>query len=84
MNQGNKDGSSLNKYVNSLFDAGIEWRDVAWLKTITKLPIVIKGILTAEDAVRSVEAGAAAVLVSNHGARQIDGVPASVSGLLDS
>ena len=46
--------------------------------SITKLPIVLKGILTAEDAVLGVEHGASAILVSNHGARQVDGTPASV------
>lgn len=46
--------------------------------SITKLPIVLKGILTAEDAIMGVEMGAAAILVSNHGARQVDYVPAGV------
>lgn len=71
-------GSSLNAYVNSLFDATVEWKDIKWLKSITNLPIILKGILTAEDAIKGVEAGAAAILVSNHGARQVDGTPASV------
>lgn len=46
--------------------------------SVTKLPIVLKGILTAEDALLSVKYGAAAIIVSNHGARQVDGVPATV------
>ncbi|KAG5892955.1 hypothetical protein JTB14_015006 [Gonioctena quinquepunctata] len=75
------DGSGLNTYVNSLFDPSIEWKDIQWLKSITSLPIVLKGILTAEDALLGVEAGVAAILVSNHGARQIDGTPASVEAL---
>lgn len=45
---------------------------------ITKLPIIAKGIIRGDDAVRAVKAGCAAILVSNHGARQLDGVPATV------
>lgn len=46
--------------------------------SVTKLPIILKGILTAEDAILSVKYGAAAIIVSNHGARQVDSVPATV------
>ncbi|CAH1183640.1 unnamed protein product [Phaedon cochleariae] len=75
------DSSGLNVYVNSLFDSTVEWKDIAWLKSITSLPIVLKGILTAEDAVLGVQNGASAILVSNHGARQVDGTPASIEAL---
>lgn len=47
--------------------------------SITTLPIIAKGILRADDAIKAVEAGCSAILVSNHGARQLDGVPATVS-----
>lgn len=46
--------------------------------SITKLPIIAKGVLRGDDALKAVEAGCAAILVSNHGARQLDGVPATV------
>lgn len=72
-------GSSLDAYVKSLFDATLQWSDVEWLKSITRLPIILKGILTAQDARLGVQAGASGILVSNHGARQIDDTPASVS-----
>lgn len=81
INKKNAKGSGLNAYVNSLFDATLEWKDVEWLQTITSLPIILKGILTAEDALLGVEAGAAGILVSNHGARQVDGTPASIEVL---
>jgi (S)-2-hydroxy-acid oxidase len=55
------------------------WEDIRWLKSLTKLPIILKGILTGEDAKLAVEYGADAILVSNHGGRQLDGVPATVS-----
>lgn len=72
-------GSGLSEYVNSLFDQSLTWHDLKWLKSITKLPIVLKGILTAEDALIGVSMGASAIIVSNHGARQVDHVPAGVS-----
>jgi isopentenyl diphosphate isomerase/L-lactate dehydrogenase-like FMN-dependent dehydrogenase len=62
------------------FDATASWRDLEWLAGYG-LPIVLKGILTAEDAVLACEHGAAAVVVSNHGGRQLDGVPASLDVL---
>ncbi|CAI0470783.1 unnamed protein product [Linum tenue] len=62
-------GSNLEAYANSTFDPTLSWKDVAWLKSITSLPILLKGILTHEDALKAVEVGAAGVIVSNHGAR---------------
>ena len=62
------------------FDAGLSWRDLEWLGGYG-LPVVVKGILTAEDAKLACEHGAAAVVVSNHGGRQLDGVPASLDAL---
>eukprot|EP01137_Pigoraptor_chileana_P032078 Opistho-2@20888 len=73
--------SGLAQYIASQFDRTLNWKDVQWLKSITKLPIVIKGILTGDDAMLAVDAGAAAILVSNHGARQLDGVPATIEAL---
>ena len=62
------------------FDAALSWRDLEWLAGY-KLPVVVKGILTAEDARLACEHGAAAVVVSNHGGRQLDGVPATLDAL---
>lgn len=73
--------SSFSAYVHDLFDATLSWDAVAWLRAQTTLPVVIKGILTGDDARRAVEAGASAVVVSNHGGRQLDGAPASVEAL---
>lgn len=61
--------------------AVITWDTVAWLRSITALPIILKGILTAEDAMLAVEHGAAGVIVSNHGGRQLDGAIASLDAL---
>jgi isopentenyl diphosphate isomerase/L-lactate dehydrogenase-like FMN-dependent dehydrogenase len=62
------------------FDAGVSWRDLEWLAGYG-LPVVVKGLLTAEDAKLACEHGAAAVVVSNHGGRQLDGVSASLDAL---
>jgi isopentenyl diphosphate isomerase/L-lactate dehydrogenase-like FMN-dependent dehydrogenase len=62
------------------FDATLSWRDLEWLAGYG-LPVVVKGILTAEDAHLACEHGAAAIVVSNHGGRQLDGVPASLDAL---
>jgi L-lactate dehydrogenase (cytochrome) len=57
------------------------WNDMRWMRALWKGPIVIKGVLSADDARRSLDHGAAAVVVSNHGGRQLDGVPASLQVL---
>jgi L-lactate dehydrogenase (cytochrome) len=57
------------------------WADLTWIREIWKGPIVIKGVLTADDARRAVDEGVAAISVSNHGGRQLDGVPASLRAL---
>ena len=62
------------------FDATVSWRDLEWLAGYG-LPVVVKGLLTAEDARLACEHGAAAVVVSNHGGRQLDGVPATLDVL---
>ncbi len=59
----------------------LTWETVSWLRSITSLPILLKGILTAEDARQAVEHGAAGVIVSNHGGRQLDSAVASIEAL---
>ncbi len=61
-------------------DSSITWKDIQWLKSITNMAIVVKGVMTPEDAILAVEHGVSAVWVSNHGGRQLDTVPATVSG----
>jgi len=61
--------------------AVFSWGDLPWIRDLWRGPIVIKGVLTAEDARRSLDEGAAAIVVSNHGGRQLDGVPASLRAL---
>src|SRR5438270_530869 len=59
----------------------VTWRDLEWIRTECDLPLVVKGILTREDATLAVEHGADAVWVSNHGGRQLDGVAAGLDAL---
>ncbi len=68
------EGSALARYFADLLDPCITWELIAWLRETTRLPIVVKGILTHEDASLAVEHGVDAIIVSNHGGRQLDGV----------
>src|SRR5258706_7804866 len=65
----------------ALASSTVTWADLTWIRAAWRGPIVVKGVLTAEDARRAVDEGAAAISVSNHGGRQLDGVPASVRAL---
>lgn len=83
-NRGGVQGSSssgLSEYVASLIDPSLSWKHIEWLKTITSLPIILKGVLTAEDAREAAAHNLAGVVVSNHGARQLDGVPSTIDAL---
>jgi len=75
------EGSGLASYVHSFLDPAISWKDLEWLRGITKLPILLKGVVRADDARRAVELGAGGIVVSNHGGRQLDASPATVEAL---
>ena len=86
---GNLDGlmSGANKldaykaFIGSQFDASATWKDIAWLRTQWSGSILIKGVMCAEDAREAVNAGADGVIVSNHGGRQLDGAPSTITRL---
>ena len=69
---------SLFDYVDGQFDRSVGWRDVEWLAREWNGPLAIKGVMTPEDARRSIASGATGVMISNHGGRQLDGAPAPV------
>ncbi len=73
--------SGLSAYVAALSDTALTWKDLEWIASITKLPVVVKGILRGDDALRAVDSGAAGVIVSNHGGRQLDTAVASIRAL---
>jgi L-lactate dehydrogenase (cytochrome) len=68
-------------FVNSQFDQSVTWKDIEWAKGVWNGPLLLKGILGAEDTRLAVEHGIDAVIVSNHGGRQLDGVPSAISVL---
>ena len=59
----------------------LTWHDVEWLRSLTKMPFILKGILDPDDAARAVDVGADAIIVSNHGARNLDTLPATIEAL---
>jgi 4-hydroxymandelate oxidase len=77
------EGGTLPVVIGGLNDAALNWQDIAWLRGLSPLPLVIKGILTADDAALAVEHGAAGVWVSNHGGRQLDRTPATADVLAE-
>ena len=75
--------SGLLTYFSQQINPAVTWKDLEWLQSLSPLPLVVKGILRADDAVRAVEYGAQAIVVSNHGGRQLDGAIASLDALPD-
>jgi 4-hydroxymandelate oxidase len=73
--------SALARHAREQFDPTITWDDLGWLQQQTRLPVVLKGVLTAEDARLAVAHGLAGVIVSNHGGRQLDGAVPSLEAL---
>jgi isopentenyl diphosphate isomerase/L-lactate dehydrogenase-like FMN-dependent dehydrogenase len=78
---GPSDARSLTEYVNGQFDPTLTWDDLAWVREVWGGPVVVKGVLRADDARLAVSAGADAIVVSNHGGRQLDHAPSSISAL---
>ncbi len=77
----NLEGSALAAYVGCMFDPSLSWTDFAWLRSLSDLPVLVKGVVHPEDARLAVEHGAAGVIVSNHGGRQLDTAPATLDVL---
>jgi L-lactate dehydrogenase (cytochrome) len=79
--KGMDDVTSLAQWTNQQFDPALSWKDVDWIKKVWPGKLIIKGILDVEDAKTAVELGADAIVVSNHGGRQLDGAQSSISAL---
>lgn len=75
--------SSLGAWTSQQFDPTLSWDDVAWIKDLWGGKLIIKGVLDPDDAVMAVRSGADAIVVSNHGGRQLDGAASSISMLAD-
>lgn len=66
-------GGGLGRMMGNYIDSSLTWEDLKWLKSITDLPIILKGIQHAEDARLAMEHGLQGIVVSNHGGRSLDG-----------
>ena len=69
------------RIYSAVLDPSLTWREIEWLQSLTRVPLLLKGILNPEDARRAVETGVAGLIVSNHGGRNLDTVPATVEAL---
>lgn len=69
--------TSPSAHARAALDPALDWSVMGWLRSISSLPVLVKGVLTAADAARAVAAGVHGIVVSNHGGRQLDGVPAT-------
>jgi len=76
-----EDITSLSTWINSQFDTTLNWKDVDWIRSIWPGKLILKGILDTEDAEIAAKSGAQAIVVSNHGGRQLDGAPSSIEVL---
>jgi 4-hydroxymandelate oxidase len=74
-------GSGLLAFIAAEFDPSLTWEAVSWLRSITSLPVLVKGVMTPADARLALEHGAAGVIVSNHGGRQLDGTEPTLHAL---
>lgn len=73
--------SGLAEFHRGLRESAFTWRDLEWLASLTSMPLILKGVLRRDDALRAIDHGARAIIVSNHGGRQLDGAIASVRAL---
>jgi L-lactate dehydrogenase (cytochrome) len=74
---------ALSRYVNEQFDPSVTWTDLGWLREAWSGPIVLKGVMSVDDAQRAADLGLDGIVVSNHGGRQLDGVPGTLDALPD-
>src|SRR6266849_4841003 len=79
--KGMENVNSLAQWTSNQFDPALSWKDVEWVRSVWPGKLILKGILDVEDAKTASKTGAAALIVSNHGGRQLDGAPSSISAL---
>ncbi|KZO91367.1 L-mandelate dehydrogenase [Calocera viscosa TUFC12733] len=81
--EGTNEGKGVAQAISGYQDPDVNWADIAWIKSLTKLPLYIKGIQCVEDAEKAYEHGVAGIIISNHGGRQLDYAPASMTVLYE-
>jgi L-lactate dehydrogenase (cytochrome) len=79
--RGMENVNSLAQWIRGQFDPALSWKDVEWIRSLWPGKFIIKGVLDVEDARLAAQTGASAIVVSNHGGRQLDGAPSSISAL---
>jgi L-lactate dehydrogenase (cytochrome) len=79
--RGTENVNSLARWIAGQFDPALNWKDVEWIRSLWPGKLIIKGVLDVEDAKLAAKTGAAALVVSNHGGRQLDGAPSSIAAL---
>ena len=80
-NAGGTHRPAENEIYSGIVDPSMNWKDVEWLRSVAKIPILLKGVLAPDDAERAVGSGVDGIVVSNHGARNLDTVPATIEAL---
>ncbi|KAH9855954.1 glyoxylate dehydrogenase [Lenzites betulinus] len=78
-----KKDQGVARAISSFIDPSLAWKDIPWFRSITKMPIIIKGIATAEDAVLAYESGVQGIVLSNHGGRQLDTARSGIEVLVE-
>lgn len=78
-----KKGGGIGRSVGGFIDPKLSWKDIAWLRAHTKLPLGLKGVQSVEDAVKAAEMGIEAIYLSNHGGRALDTAPPSLYTLME-
>ncbi len=73
--------NNLAHYIATLYDQSLTWQDLEWIVSMTKLPVLVKGILRGDDAILALKSGANGIIVSNHGARQLDTALSGIEAL---
>src|SRR5215217_8069966 len=79
--KGTDDITALSTWISTQFDTTLNWKDVEWIRSIWPGKLILKGILDVEDAEQAAKSGAQALVVSNHGGRQLDGAPSTIAVL---
>ncbi|KAI0821419.1 glyoxylate dehydrogenase [Irpex lacteus] len=78
-----KKDQGVARAISSFIDPSLSWKDIPWFKSITKMPIILKGISTAEDAILAYEVGVQGIVLSNHGGRQLDTARSGIEVLVE-
>jgi len=80
---GVKKNEGIARAISSFIDPSLAWKDIPWFRSITKMPIILKGVASPQDAIMALEAGVQGIVLSNHGGRQLDNARSGLENLVD-